>query len=161
MESFYSLCRCQYQRTSTFLTNLIDMLFQNYRVTNLPPTYPQLIFFHQKLIDQDFNSNEFLIVQGQLAILVSISTFILAGRIVSRAEDYDLLDGNLAARIFELLRNHERFLSQVLVGGISKQVNVKFQTPATSCKALLDNSLLDFLQQFRYVKKFRKVLGKF
>ncbi len=47
-------------------------------------------------------------------MLVYIIGFIIHGRLVSRAEEYDPLDAELAARAFELLRIHELHLQSVI-----------------------------------------------
>jgi hypothetical protein len=46
-------------------------------------------------------------------MLVYIIGFIIHGRLVSRADEYDPMDAELAARAFELLRIHELHLTQV------------------------------------------------
>jgi hypothetical protein len=54
-----------------------------------------------------------LTIPGQLAMLVYMIGYIMNGRIISKADEYDLLDGDLAARVFELLRTHDSHLAQV------------------------------------------------
>eukprot|EP00698_Gefionella_okellyi_P000263 TRINITY_DN10225_c0_g1_i1.p1 TRINITY_DN10225_c0_g1~~TRINITY_DN10225_c0_g1_i1.p1 ORF type:complete len:1059 (+),score=225.48 TRINITY_DN10225_c0_g1_i1:26-3202(+) len=125
LDSAPTLGRCQYDVTANFLASLMDPLLAQYR--DLAPMAIQ-----DPGMQQNMDA-----LQGQLAWLVYIIGAVVGGRLVSTAADeHELLDSELTARVLQLLQ----LVDARLVSLGSQQ-----------CSEALDLSLLFFFQQFRRV----------
>eukprot|EP00026_Physarum_polycephalum_P001451 Phypoly_transcript_01453.p1 GENE.Phypoly_transcript_01453~~Phypoly_transcript_01453.p1 ORF type:complete len:1056 (-),score=108.05 Phypoly_transcript_01453:168-3335(-) len=113
------LGRCKYPITSTYLVSLFDPLAAS--LTAEPTTSPNLP-----------------VIEGQLTWLVYIIGAILGGRgAISSSEEHDLIDGELAARVFQLMSLNDAVINQT-------------QSHSAS-KVKLELALLYFIQSFRKV----------
>ncbi|KXZ55001.1 hypothetical protein GPECTOR_3g165 [Gonium pectorale] len=119
------LMRYQYDRSAQYLTTLMD---------------PALDFFKQASASQQpLPGPQLSLLEGQLTWLVYITGAVIKGRLATsnNADSQETLDGDLAARVFALLRVADEGLHAGRYGQTSRH--------------RLDVALLFFLQCFRKV----------
>lgn len=113
------LGRCKYNVTSTYIVSLFDPL-----ASSLP--------------NEPMTSQMLPVIEGQLTWLVYIIGAIVGGRGgISSPEEHDLIDGELAARVFQLMRVNDAVVNQ--------------SQSHSASKIKLELALLYFIQQFRKV----------
>ncbi|KAL4457497.1 hypothetical protein ABPG75_012362 [Micractinium tetrahymenae] len=124
MDSLPYLCRFQYAETAEYLTNLTDPLIAAYQSFGGPGA------------GQDLKQLDML--EGQLTWLVHIIGAVVRGRMnTTGADAQETMDGDLAARVFGLLRLVDTGYHTTRYGEHSRQ--------------RLDTALLSFFQNFRKV----------
>ncbi|KAL6051841.1 exportin-7 isoform X1 [Balamuthia mandrillaris] len=121
LEALPPLGRCSYAKTSEFLVACFDPIAQSYEQNPKGPTNVEQVF----------------ILEGQLAWLVHIMGAMVAGRLGSANSDtHDTIDGELTARVFQLMQLHDRRLAQS--GGDDSNVRLEW-------------AFLSFLLNFRRI----------
>ncbi|KAJ7516733.1 hypothetical protein O6H91_22G068900 [Diphasiastrum complanatum] len=125
LESLPYLCRFQYEKSSSYMTSLLDPILQAYtEAARLP-------------INPESTTTQFM--EGQLTWLVHIIGAIIRGKqtSMSSAELQEAIDGELTARVFQLI--------QVSDSGSH------IQRYTERSKQRLDFAILSFFQNFRRV----------
>lgn len=123
LDSLPQLCRFQYAGTAEFVTSLLD---------------PMLLKFQGVQANGAITSTDMAVLEGQLTWMVHIVGAIIRGRMNSTgAEAHEQLDGDLAARVFMLLRSCDAGAHAARCGEHSRQ--------------RLDLAILSFFQNFRKV----------
>ncbi|GFR52397.1 hypothetical protein Agub_g14907, partial [Astrephomene gubernaculifera] len=123
LEALPFLMRYQYDRSAAYLTSLMD---------------PAIEYFKQASV-QPLPGPQLSLLEGQLTWLVYIVGAVIKGRLATstNADSQETLDGDLAARVFALLRLADEGQHAGRYGERSRQ--------------RLDTALLHFLQCFRKV----------
>ncbi|KAH9557462.1 hypothetical protein CY35_07G085500 [Sphagnum magellanicum] len=125
LDSLPYLCRFQYEKTSNYIITLLEPILQAYT--------------EAARLQTGVNNTQLQAMEGQLTWLVHIIGAIIRGRQTSSssAESQEVIDGELAARVFQLI--------QVTDTGFHVQ-----RYPQSS-KQRLDLAILSFFQNFRRV----------
>ncbi|CAM6032695.1 unnamed protein product [Sphagnum compactum] len=125
LDSLPYLCRFQYEKTSNYIITLLEPILQAYT--------------EAARLQTGVNNSQLQAMEGQLTWLVHIIGAIIRGRQTSSssAESQEVIDGELAARVFQLI--------QVTDTGFHVQ-----RYPQSS-KQRLDLAILSFFQNFRRV----------
>lgn len=124
LESLPYLCRFQYEKMSQYICSVFDPLLAQYRQITQMGSIP--------------NASQIQILEGQITWFVYMIGTIIRGRLTSGSTDsQELLDGELAARVFGLLQIADAPVHQARYGESSRQ--------------RLDVSILHFFQHFRKV----------
>ncbi|GAQ78625.1 Nuclear transport receptor RanBP16 [Klebsormidium nitens] len=122
LDSLPYLCRFQYEKTSKYIIALMEPLLQRFTEAG----------------QVQGNAAQIAVMDGQLTWLVHIIGAIIRGRMSSSsAESQEVIDGELAARVFQLI--------QVSDTGFHAQ---RYQERS---KQRLDSAILAFFQSFRRV----------
>lgn len=121
LDSLPYLCRFQYTDTADYLVGLMDPRLAQYQT-----------------MDPGSDARQMDLIEGQLTWCIHILGAIIKGRVNSSSTDsHEVLDGDLAARVFALLRSCD-----------SPMHAARYQEPA---RQRLDLSILSFFQNFRRV----------
>ncbi|EFJ32102.1 hypothetical protein SELMODRAFT_87550 [Selaginella moellendorffii] len=125
LDSLPFLCRFQYERSSAFILQLLDPILQSFTEASRVPNPAE--------------GSRLSIIEGQLTWLVHIIGSIIKIRqnSASSAEVHEVIDGELSARVFQLLQVTDSGSHVQRYGERSKQ--------------RLDIALLSFFQHFRKV----------
>lgn len=124
LDSLPYLCRFQYEKTSKYIISLLEPVLQSYT--------------ESARLQAGADSNSVQVMEGQLTWLVHIIGAIIRGRLsTSSAESQEVIDGELAARVFQLI--------QVTDTGFHTQ---RYHQRS---KQRLDLAILSFFQHFRRV----------
>lgn len=124
LDSLPHLCRFQYEHTLKYLTNVMDPLLQ---------TYSECVH-----LQPGCDTSQLAVLEGQLTWLVYVVGAIIRGRLSSSsAESQEVADGELALRVFQLIRVTDSGFHATRYGEMSRQ--------------RLDLALLLFFQHFRKV----------
>lgn len=125
LDSLPYLCRFQYDKTSSYIVALLEPILQSYTEAGKMQAAGE--------------SQQLQAMEGQLTWLVHIIGAIVRGRqsSSSSAEPQEVIDGELAARVFQLIQ----------VTDTGSHV----QRYAVSSKQRLDLAILSFFQNFRRV----------
>lgn len=128
------LCRFQFERTSKFLISHLEPVMQAYtEAARVPPAVP-----NSGSSSISSSSVAVHVMESQLTWLVHIIGAIVRGRLSSSSgETHELLDGDLASRVFQLI--------QVTDTGLHAQ------RYSERSKQRLDLAILSFFQNFRRV----------
>ncbi|KAJ7517501.1 hypothetical protein O6H91_21G026900 [Diphasiastrum complanatum] len=124
LESLPYLCRFQYEKTSSYMISLLDPILQAYTEAARLPVNPE--------------NTSVQFMEGQLTWLVHVIGAIIRGKhSTSSAELQEAIDGELTARVFQLV--------QVTDTGSH------IQRCSERSKQRLDFAILSFFQNFRRV----------
>eukprot|EP00271_Cylindrocystis_brebissonii_P005659 TRINITY_DN17835_c0_g2_i1.p1 TRINITY_DN17835_c0_g2~~TRINITY_DN17835_c0_g2_i1.p1 ORF type:complete len:1060 (+),score=142.88 TRINITY_DN17835_c0_g2_i1:716-3895(+) len=127
LDSLPYLCRFQYEKTSKYIISLLEPVLQAY--TEASRVAP--VVGHEEVAPLK-------VMEGQLTWLVHIIGAVIRGRLnSSSAESQEVIDGELAARVFQLI--------QVTDTGLHGQRYLE------RSKQRLDLAILAFFQNFRRV----------
>eukprot|EP00850_Spirogloea_muscicola_P007102 SM000035S13082 [mRNA] locus=s35:297618:305506:+ [translate_table: standard] len=124
LDSLPYLCRFQYEKTSKYIITLLEPILQAYTEAARVP--------------HGLDASPLTVMEGQLTWLVHIIGAIIRGRLSSSsAESQEIIDGELAARVFQLIQVTD-------TGGHIQRYNHR-------SKQRLDLAILSFFQNFRRV----------
>lgn len=124
LDSLPYLCRFQYEKTSKFIQTLMEPVLKAYTDAARLPA--------------GADSQPLQIMEGQLTWLVHIIGAIIRGRLSSSsAESQEIIDGDLSARVFQLIQLTD-------TGSHSQRYHQRY-------KQRLDLAILSFFQSFRRV----------
>eukprot|EP00899_Mesostigma_viride_P004716 jgi/Mesvir1/14245/Mv09683-RA.1 len=125
LDSLPYLCRFQYEKTSEFITRLWEPLLS---------TYSEMAGQQPMAVD----SNQLQVLEGQLTWLVHIIGAVIRGRLSSSSADsQEVIDGDLASRVFQLIQIMDTGMHGTRYNEQSKQ--------------RLSIAILSFFQNFRKV----------
>ncbi|GLJ18772.1 hypothetical protein SUGI_0335220 [Cryptomeria japonica] len=123
LDNFPYICRFQYETSSLYIIKLLEPILQTYTEGTRLPT--------------SGDSNELSIVEGQLAWIVHIIASIIKFKPSTScsAEPHEIIDAELAARVFQLIN----------ISDTGSHV----QRYSKTSKQRLDRAILTFFQHFR------------
>ncbi|KAG9454969.1 hypothetical protein H6P81_007873 [Aristolochia fimbriata] len=123
LECFPYLCRFQYEKSSLFIMKMMEPILQTYTERAGMPS--------------SGDGNELSIIEGQLSWIVHIIAAILKIKQTTgcSAESQEIIDAELSARVFQLIKISDTGLHTQRYGNVSKQ--------------RLDRAILAFFQHFR------------